>query len=159
MNAMAAAVTKALKVPSRMERIFNHVKEHPNITAAACGGALKMEGNTSSSLMSQMAARGMLSWKDVPLRVRSGKGFATLPVKHYSVALREYTLLPVPKKGAKPAKKFAKTEVVQTPAPLPTPKLHDTPVPGNVSLDDFIERLSIRDARVIYQRLDKLFGS
>lgn len=153
MTSMNEALKKAIKIPSRMERIFNHIKDHPSSSATSVGGALAMTSSSSSSLMSQMEQRGMLKSKPVSMRAKSGRGFSEKNILHYSVAIASYELLPVPKEGKKPAKKFAETAVEVIPPTVIAPRLSDS-----TKVEDMVDRMSIRDGRKLYEHLHKLFG-
>lgn len=154
MTAMEEAMKKVMKVPSRTERIFNYVKDHPDVTAETVRKALKMEASSVSSLLCQLEQRKMLSSVDKSMRVNSSNGKSMVRnVAHYTAIIGEYELLPKPKKVVAVATEAQKK-----------PRIELTIVPvekksGNLppSIEEFIERLTIGEARRLHQKLDAMF--
>lgn len=154
MTAMEEAMKKVMKVPPRTERIFNYVKDHPDVTAETVRKALKMEASSVSSILSQLESRKMLSSVSKALRVNSSNGKSMLRhVAHYTAIIKEYELLPKPKKVAAVAAEVQKKPRIELTI-VPVEKKSSNLPP---SIDEFIERLTIGDARRLHQKLDAMF--
>ena len=153
MTTMEVAMRKVMKVPPRTERIFNYVKDHPDVTAATVRKALKMEASSVSSLLCQLEQRKMVSSKKEQMRVSSSNGKSAIrDVAHYSAIIAEYELLPAPKKKPTPSAKQEKAIITVVPVER---KIGPSAV--SQTIDEFIERLTIGEARRLHQRLDAMF--
>lgn len=154
MTTMEVAMKKVMKVPPRTERIFNYVKDHPEVTAETVRKALKMEASSVSSLLCQLEQRKMLSSTDKSMRVNSSNGRSMVRnVAHYTSTISEYELLPKPKKLTvvpQVPKKDNPVTVLSVEKKAPAVSMPP-------SIDEFIERLTIGEARRLHQKLDAMF--
>lgn len=98
MNAMTNAMrTAGMKTPTVMYRIWNWLKDHPEKTAEDITKAL---GSTYplNTQITDMYRRGMLTvYKDKSPH-NNGLGFRNTVFRYSVVNVREYVLLPTPKK-------------------------------------------------------------
>jgi hypothetical protein len=170
-TAMELAIkTAGLPVFSQQQRIWNWLRDHPKSTVNAVIAANVAEKGNVSSLVSQMYKRKMLKVDHEFSRL------AGREVSHYSVATKDYTILPMPKKEKKqkpvddgktivqgPNTKLAIVElnasaltykpVLSVPgaaplAPAPKPEFNAT---------EFVNGLSLREAKAVYKELKELF--
>ncbi len=163
-----AAREAGLPVLTQQQRIWNWLNDHPKQTANAVIAAKCCEAKNVSTLLSQMMARKMLK-VDFEFSRTAGR-----EVSHYSVATKEYIILPAPKKDKKskaapdegktlvqgPNTKLAIVEIPKGPAPV-------VPVaaapPAEFNAKDFVDKmfkgdkLSLRDARAVYKELKEIF--
>ena len=128
---------------------FDYVRTHPNLKSVSISSALQARGHNRgsvSSLLSQMARCGRL------IRTPDGR---------YSVAVAEY--VPIKPSELKAARRRAKKEtkserdaavkeVVTPPAPVP-PAAPAIPAPATNSVDELIDRLTVRQAIELFNKL------
>ena len=140
MNQISSALAAAgVKLPSAQQRIWNYVKDHPDVTARRVQQELPVA--SVSSLMSQMVDRGLLRAEKKPLRLFSGKGYIVKRVAHFYALGESYD----PKSARKPAN-------------LPTTVCAPAQV-GHRQATSVVDGLTVAQARELWQILDRMFGS
>lgn len=155
MNAMTEAMTEALRkanlpVPSKSERVWRFINDHPGLVATQIAQRLGMQRTTVSSLLSDLVQRGMLITGTTEKKLRLGRGFGSRTLLTFSVHPRmggQYEILPMPKKLPS-----APTPTTPTPTPTPTTPTTTTAAPD-------IEHLTLAQARELYTVLHQLFGA
>ena len=169
MTIMAEKLKEAgVKVPSVQERVWRIVRDNPGgITAARVTdilGASVSGGSGVSSLLSQMEARKMVRSRKEMRRVTGPRGSVVeRGVNVYVTDMREYEILPLRRKetAATRAMDATKAVVAQVKAaPTPTTviasQLRKTPTVNEA--EEFVERLTIAEARAVFGVLNKMFG-
>ncbi len=156
---MAEALASAgVPLPTKYERIWRYFKDHPRSTSLSCAQVLKLDRVNVSSYVSEMETRKMLSSEILDLRVKGAYNtIHSRRVKHYSTNIKEFEMLPKPRKPAR-AKKSPKVEMPSAHA-LPTPAVEKRPEPTTeLSVEKFINSLTLRQAREVYDRLREVFA-
>jgi hypothetical protein len=158
-NQMAQAISAALVVPPKTKRIFDYIKDYPGRNATAITLALKLAPNSTSSVISQLEQRKMVRSENILIKVASG---AKRLVKHYTVCIKEYELLPLPKEIVKPASQSVATckvvpeEVAVPDKPLATltvaPQMED-----EAAMIRLVDSLTVRQARILHRLLKDMF--
>lgn len=155
MNAITTALAEAgVTLPSIYERIWRYFKDHPRSTSLACTQVLKLSRANVSSYISEMETRRMLRSESLDLRVKGARGvFHTRKVKHYSVNINEFEMLPKPHRAASAARKVAKK-----PAPKPVLAPAAPTLPTEWNAEAVVRALTPRQARAVYDQLKEIFA-
>lgn len=162
MNTMTTALQEAgVALPSIYERIWRYFKDHPRSSSLACTQVLKLSRANVSSYISEMESRRMIRSEPVEMRLRGAHGaYHNRKVKHYTVNIAEFEMLPKPKK---PARKVKKTTPLAAPVATPptaTISVVSTP-PATLqdwSAEQLVHTLTPRQARAVYDQLKEIFG-
>lgn len=156
-NAPAVVVDDQGVMFNATHAAFEYIKSHPNSTSAAVSKHL---GREVSARIHVMYNRGQL---DRVLRNGVYHYYAAAPT--YEVTSREDRVRQMhearrAKVEARRARKAKKAEKAQAQAQaLQQPKAAPQPQPQTpMQVDDFLEKLTIVQARAIYNRLAELFG-
>lgn len=159
MNAISTALQEAgVTLPSIYERIWRYFKDHPRSTSLACTQVLKLSRANVSSYISEMETRRMLRSESLDLRVKGAHGvFHNRKVKHYSVNINDFEMLPKPAR-VKVTRKVAKKPLSKSvPAPAATPAA--TPaLPAEWDAEALVRALTPRQARAVYDQLKEIFA-
>lgn len=170
MTIMADKLKEAgVKVPSVQERVWRIVRDNPGgIMASRVADILDPSGgrraNSASTLLSQMEARKMVSSRVEHRRVPGPRGsMIERGVKVYTTAMREYEILPMPRKEtaatrAMDATKAVVAQVKASPPPAPVPTTVMPKPPTINGMRDFVESMTIAEARAMWVELNKMFG-
>jgi hypothetical protein len=144
MNVMTQALKAAgVKTKTHQEILWNVVRDYPGRTARAYVDLTKQPESSVSSMLSQMVKRKMLNQVCVDMRTAAG----LRRVAQYTIAIKEYELLPVSKVKRPPANSSALVNIERIPACFEVVE---------PSVD--IEKLTVSQARTLYLKLHKLFG-
>lgn len=152
------------KPVARMQKVFEFVLANPSVAATDVSKKLKMTNANVSSLLSQLDSRKMVTSESLAKVVKTKNGDRQSWVKHYTAAIPVYELLPEPKapvkkiKIAQPAPTVPPVEVLPAVVKQPAGKQAAVAHVSPAAVDDFVDRLAIRDARVLYARLHRMFG-
>lgn len=176
-TALKQALSKApspLAVKPLSERIWLYLKDHPGTTSKRLAVELRVSQGSVSSMLSQMCRRKMLTWLVETAKPYKGRG-----AKHRRVFFVDpkmggvYELLPESVKSKprvamaaaheskpKPASgEVAPLRVVGHAGPeIPTPLTIKPQVVTIAQSSDFIDGLTVAEARALYQHLHKMFG-
>lgn len=154
MNTMTTALHNAgVQLPSTYERVWRYFKDHPRSTSLACTQVLGLDRSNSSSYISEMETRRMLRSELIEMRVPGARGvFHNRRVKHYSVNISEFEMLPKPKRAKSPRKVKADPEAVKAGPTQPTPR------PPVFDAERVINGFTLMQARAVYEELRKVFG-
>ena len=152
---MTTTLNKALKESglaiATNKRIWNWLKERGEHTGAEIAAGLKIPLSASSSVISTMVNRKMLTVE------KKFSKYAGRPIGYYSTCGREFMILPLTPKASAPAV----SEIVVAP-PLATKIVEQivsvTPA-ATQSIDDILNSLSIVQAQKLYQQLDAIFNA
>lgn len=159
-----------VKIPSMQERVWRIVRDNPGgLTSARATDIMgvAVTSGSVSSLLSQMEARKMVQSKFEKRRTNGPHGAYERNVKVYYTTLREYELLPMPRKetAASRAMDAAQQVVEQVKAPpspvttvIPDEKPRFVPPPLPSALK-YVEHMTIAQARSVYAILHDMFGS
>ena len=155
MNAISTALQEAgVTLPSIYERIWRYFKDHPRSTSLACTQVLKLSRANVSSYISEMETRRMLRSEQLELRVKGARGvFHARKVKHYSVNINEFEMLPKPHRAASAVRKVAKK-----PAPKAVPAPATPALPAEWNAEALVRALTPRQARAVYDQLKEIFA-
>jgi hypothetical protein len=141
--AVAVALARAgVRAPPQMQQVWLWVKDHPHATIKDIGATLTQIPATSiTSVVAQLVARKMLvakpQWSD-----RARRDLA-----HYTAAGKAYELLPDTRQ--KPVGRA--TSVALAPVVL-------APVPVRSAVQEMTDRLTVGEARAVYEVLHRMFG-
>lgn len=157
MNAMTTALQEAgVQLPSIYERIWRYFKDHPRSTSLACTQTLRLNRSNVSSYISEMETRRMLRSEMLEMKLKGPHGaFVNRRVKHYSVNINEFEMLPKPHKPKAPrksSKKAAPAAVEKHPTPA------TTPTPPSWDAEAVVRTLTPRQARAVYDQLKEIFA-
>ena len=157
MNAISTALQEAgVTLPSIYQRIWRYFKDHPRSTSLACTQVLKLSRAHVSSYISEMETRRMLRSEQLELRVKGARGvFHARKVKHYSVNINEFEMLPKPHRAASAARKSVKKPV---PKPAPAPTVATPALPADWDAEALVRALTPRQARAVYDHLKEIFA-
>jgi hypothetical protein len=173
-TAMKEALSKApspLAIKTMSERVWLYLKDHPKTTAKRLSTELREPVSIISSTVSTLVRRKMLTFEVEAIRLKGGRGPKTH--RRYSVEPKmggRYELWPIVVKS-----KSRKATRVSAPAPQKPvqtlPPVHETGTvqqppltikPQIVTIaksQDFIDGLTVAEARALYERLHKMFGA
>ena len=150
-----------IKTPTLFERAWNWVKDHPGHTSSEVGIGLRLDKKgLASTVLSQLAARGMVHGKLEHRRGIRGAKNSSLLCWSVEPSMESYELLPKVNKKAPTAKMFSTVmckgtnigaNIGAAPSPLPAPNLSKPAVN--------IEMLTVKEAYDLYQQLLRYFGA
>ena len=154
MNTMTTALHNAgVQLPSTYERVWRYFKDHPRSTSLACTQVLGLDRSNSSSYISEMETRRMLRSELIEMRVPGARGvFHNRRVKHYSVNISEFEMLPKPKRAKSTRKARAAIEAA------PPEQVKPAPTPAAFDAERVINVFTLMQARAVYEELRKVFG-
>lgn len=180
-TALKQALSKApspLVIKPLSERIWLYLKDHPGTTSKRLAIELRDSQGSISSMLSQLCRRKMLTWQTEPVKPYKGRG-----AKHRRVFFVDpkmggvYELLPEVVKS-KPRTAAAAVQKYTSNKPVPesgetkplrvvghagpeitTPTLTIKPQIVTIAKSaEFIDGLTVAEARALYQHLHKMFG-
>lgn len=152
MSDMKTALTTALKeanvpVKPQIQRIWEYLRDNPGRIASRVKRDLYLAEGSTSSLLSQLVKREMVTFVDEHDRLGRRRLFYVNP------SMREYELLPKKGKGVvKSVVSDSVKAVAETIALLPP--LSENPVSQQQVVDTF----TVAQAREMYGILHKMFG-
>lgn len=167
MTQMAQAISKAMETAGRKpkpmtERVWNHIKDNPRIGLKALEGVF---GPTVAQTIHALHLRKMVTRITEPRRMPAG---SVRNIYLYSVAMREYELLPLPSKNAaavasapRPGLGFPGRPAPQALTPSFAPPSAPAPKPKELAsdrLDEYIDGLPVGEARLLFIKLKAIFG-
>ena len=179
-----------VKIPSMQERVWRLLRDNPGgLTSARATDIMgvAVTSGSVSSLLSQMEARKMVQSKFEKRRTNGPHGAYERNVKVYYTTMREYELLPMPRKQtaatrAMDATKAVVDQVKAGPQPLIGSDCYLDPSDGKVkryapspttvipeekprfvppplpSALKYVEHMTIAQARSVYAILHAMFG-
>ena len=139
MNQITQALKQAgVKVPSVTNRVWHYVADHPNVNCKTISQVLGLGLSETATSLNILVRRKMCSKHTVDMKVRAGNGWAVKGVLHYTVTVKTYELLPLPKRTKTPALKPVAVKIEAL-------KLN-------------IETMPLGEARALYEQLKRVFG-
>lgn len=128
------------------KRIWLWISDHPGKTPADISHALRAPHSNVSATLNDLMARGMLSRTETKRHTSHG----VRKTHEYTVAMREYELLPVRKKATPAAK-----------PPLAPAETNAAPAPKQViqPIGITVESMPLADAFAMWKKLGAYFGA
>lgn len=176
-TALKQALSKApspLAIKPLSERIWLYLKDHPGTTSKRLAIELRDSQGSISSMLSQLCRRKMLIWQIEPVKPYKGRGAKYRRVFFVDPKMGGvYELLPevvkskprvavaaVQEPRSKPAgDEAAPLRVAGHAGPeIPTPLTIKPQIVTIAQSADFIDGLTVAEARALYQHLHKMFG-
>jgi hypothetical protein len=140
MNQISSALVAAgVKVPCQSRRIWNYLKDHPQLTTKRISQALSINVGSVSSLLAQMAKQNRAESK---LMLRSTPGGGMCKRAHWEALGDNYDA---------PPRRVAPVVA------LPKAIAH-TPAPNKPGAQDIVNALTVAQARELWEVLNRMFG-
>lgn len=141
MNQITSALVAAgVKVPCQSRRIWNYLKDHPQLTTKRISQALSINAGSVSSLLARMAERNQAESKKL---IRSMPGGGMRKYAHWEALGESYDH---PPRRVTPPKVCAPVTVC-------------TSAPVKPSASQVVDSLTVAQARELWIVLNSMFGS
>jgi len=146
-----------IQMPTQVERLWRVLRDNPQGLTAQRAAALTGIANASTQLSMMVRRKMATARSELQRRPIHGGVMAERPVNIYSTTMKEYELLPAPKKE-KPS-----APAVSAPTAPPAPAVQRAPappraVPTVAEAQAFVERMTIAEARALWAVMDRMFG-
>ena len=148
----AALAQAGVAVKSLNERAWLWLHDHPGSTVNACADSLKESRGDVSSVVSLMWRRDMVTFVEAFL----DRARPNMKSRLYSAKGKEFEIKPIMRESSRPSKKtlvIKQIDAAPTPAPIPVAEV-------SVSIEDrmegIVEKLTIKEARCLYEKLKAL---
>jgi len=146
----AALAQAGVAVKSLNERAWHWLHDHPGSTVNACADSLKEERGDVSSVVSLMWRRDMVTFTEAYL----DKSRPNMKSRLYSTKGKVFEIKPVIRDSTRPNKRTLDKK--QKDAALPIALAPVVEISMDERMEALVEKLSIKEARCLYEKLKAL---